>query len=323
MRVVGKVSKPGLSTVYIGEFGAGRLVEFVEALQPPYAREERWILMVSTLFGCPVKCVMCDAGGDYSGKLTKEEIFEQIDYMVTLHFSDRKIPCEKFKIQFARMGEPAYNSAVLDVLEEFDKRYEAPNFIASISTIAPRGTEAFFERLTEIKERKYKGKRFQLQFSIHTTDEEYRDKIIPVKKWSLREIGRYGENFVRDGDRKVTLNFALAKEFPMYPKALLNYFDPKKFLIKVTPLNPTVRAFENRLTSYIDPTNPEREYKLVEELNSLGYDVILSLGNVEENIVGSNCGQYVLRAKQKGGIEGAYLCDVKGDELEFNYNPLG
>jgi adenine C2-methylase RlmN of 23S rRNA A2503 and tRNA A37 len=41
----------------------GRLIEFVEECQPPYGRAERWILMVSTLYGCPVKCLFCDAGG--------------------------------------------------------------------------------------------------------------------------------------------------------------------------------------------------------------------------------------------------------------------
>jgi 23S rRNA (adenine2503-C2)-methyltransferase len=34
---------------------------------------------------------------------------------------------------------------------------------------------------------------------------------------------------------------------------------------------------------------------VVWELRSAGYEVIVSIGEVEENRVGSNCGQYVLR----------------------------
>ncbi|MBM3153340.1 MAG: radical SAM protein, partial [Chloroflexi bacterium] len=71
-----------VATVYMADMGRGRLIEFVEALQPPYSRDERWIMMVSTLFGCPVKCQICDAGGQYQGKPDAEEILAQIDYMV-------------------------------------------------------------------------------------------------------------------------------------------------------------------------------------------------------------------------------------------------
>ena len=29
------------------------LVEFVESVQPPVPRDQKWVLIVSTLFGCP------------------------------------------------------------------------------------------------------------------------------------------------------------------------------------------------------------------------------------------------------------------------------
>ncbi|MCL0087855.1 radical SAM protein, partial [Dehalococcoidia bacterium] len=64
-------------------------------------------------------------------------------------------------------------------------RYDAPGFIPSVSTVAPCGADGFFERLLELKRRRYSGGRFQLQFSIHTTDEELRHRIVPVEKWSL------------------------------------------------------------------------------------------------------------------------------------------
>lgn len=51
---------------------------------------------------------------------------------------------KKFKIQFARVGEPALNEHVLGVLEEIAK-YE--NLIPSISTVVPRGCEKFREEL--------------------------------------------------------------------------------------------------------------------------------------------------------------------------------
>ncbi|MCG3217917.1 MAG: radical SAM protein, partial [Candidatus Heimdallarchaeota archaeon] len=104
MDIIAKAGNEEVAYVYVGEFDNEKMVEFVESVQPPIPREEKWVLIVSTLFGCPVGCKMCDAGGEYKGKLTTEEILAEIDYMVRKRFPDGNIPIPKFKIQFARMG---------------------------------------------------------------------------------------------------------------------------------------------------------------------------------------------------------------------------
>ncbi len=147
MKIIASSGTEKVAMVYIGEMANGNLVEFVESVQPPIPREKKWVLLVSTLFGCPVGCAMCDAGGYYKGKPTKDEILAQIDFLVEKRFPNGQIPCEQFKIQFARMGEPALNDSVLDVLEELPSRFHAPGLMPSISTIAPAGRERFFERL--------------------------------------------------------------------------------------------------------------------------------------------------------------------------------
>lgn len=284
-----------LATVYLAEMGKGRLIEFVEALQPPYSRDERWILMISTLYGCPVECLICDAGGQYQGKPTADEILAQVDYLVQQRYPDKRIPADKFKIQFARMGEPSLNPAVLDVLEALPSRYHAPGLIPSISTIAPRSADAFFERLIDIKDGLYPNGKFQFQFSVHTTDEALRDRLIPVKKWDFARMAAFGERFFKPRDRKITLNFALAKGMPVDPAALLRYFDPALFFIKITPINPTCLASQNGLISHIDPSRPESGNDIARRLAECGYEVLISIGELEENQIGSNCGQYVLK----------------------------
>lgn len=312
MKVIASTGREDIAKVYIAELEQGKLVEFVEAVQPPIPRDKKWVLLVSTMYGCPVGCAMCDAGGFYHGKVSKEDIFAQIDYMVRKHYPNGIIPSQQFKIQFARMGEPSFNLDVLDVLEELPQRYDAPGFMPSISSIAPHGTETFFERLLEIKMRKYSGGHFQFQFSIHTTDEKVRDQIIPVKKWDFSKMAAYGQRFYHPGDRKITLNFALAKEMPVDPQVLLKHFAPDKFLIKITPLNPTYKATEQNLSSYIDPHNQGEEYHLVRDLEDAGYRVIVSIGEVEENYIGSNCGQYVRRHLETvGQIEGGYTYSLQ------------
>jgi len=307
MEIIKAIGKESIATVYIADLGEGRLVEFVESTQPPLTWNQKWVLTISVLFGCPVKCLICDAGYNYRGQLSKDQMLVQIDYLIRQRYADGYVPVEKFKIQFARMGEPALNLAVIDVLEEIQDYYTIPGFIPSISTVAPGGTDDFFERLLEVKRRKYNRGKFQLQFSIHTTDETLRDKIMPVRKWDFSRIAEYGKSFHQNGDRKITLNFALAEGVPVDPEVLLKYFSPEKFIIKITPINPTHRAIDNKLASYIDAYDGHHQYKIIDSLESAGYDVILSIGEVEENRIGSNCGQYVvqhLQAAEAVGLKG-------------------
>ena len=311
MKVIGFTGRDDVAMVYIAKMGEKKFVEFVESVEPTIPREKKWVLIISTLYGCPIKCPICDAGDFYKGKLTKEEIFTQIDFLIKKRFPDKVVPVNKFKIQFARMGEPSFNTNVLKVLEELPLCYSAPGLMPCISTIAPSGTYRFFEKLTELKNKFYRG-RFQLQFSIHTTDNRLRDWLIPVKKWNFAKIAQYGGNFYEKGDRKITLNFALIKGAPVDPEILLKHFDPDKFLIKITPVNPTYQVVKNGFSSYIDPCQEGKDYEVVKKLRSSGYEVIVSIGEVEENYIGSNCGQYVMsHLKGKVHIKDGYAYRVR------------
>lgn len=309
MKILAKTGNDNIATVYIAEMDGGKRLEFVESVQPPIPRDKKWVLIISSLYGCPVKCLFCDAGGSYHGKLSKEELFQQIDFLVTSRYPDRKVPVDKFKIQFARVGEPAFNMNVLDVLSEFHDRFDAPGFMPSISTIAPKNCEKFFEHLLLIKNEIYKEK-FQLQFSIHTTDQALRDKLIPVPKMDFKEIADYGMAFYKKGHRKITLNFALADNNSLQPEVLSKYFSPNVFLIKITPINPTYNAVKNNLFS--DMLMENKRGHLINELKSFGYDVILSIGELEENHIGSNCGQYLENLhREKQRLIDSYTYEIK------------
>ncbi|MDI6766958.1 MAG: radical SAM protein [Bacteroidota bacterium] len=303
MKVIEKTGRDDIAVVYVAETETGKLVEFAESLQPPYPIEKKWILCISMLYGCPVDCRFCDAGGAYEGKLTAEEMLAQIEHLIANRFSNGIIPVEKFKIQFARMGEPSFNNNVLDVLEILPIKYQAPGLLPSFSTIAPIGTDKFFGRLLEIK-KKYYGSNFQFQFSIHTTDEQMRRWLIPTKCWDFQMMAAYGKRFHEPGDRKITLNFALAVGMQVDENILLRYFDPELFIIKITPVNPTYKAKKNNILSVL-PT--QKNHEIFSKLQGAGYEVILSIGELEENYIGSNCGQYVQRYKEtQEMVEGGY-----------------
>ena len=260
------------------------------------------MLVLSCLIGCPVQCLMCDAGQECHGVLTKEQIFGQIDHMVLRRYPDRVIPAQKFKVQFTRMGEPVFCPAILDVLEELPSRYDAPGLIPSVSTVGPKNHHGFLDRLTEIKKRLYGNGMFQMQFSVHTTDIKMRDKLIPIRKMDFDDIAKFGETFYSSGDRKITLNFIVMEEYPISPDVLAQHFDPSKFIIKLTPLNPTASAEKNKLQTKLDPYDGHSVEGLVEALSEQGFESLVSIGALEENQIGSNCGQFISTVKKEGRI---------------------
>lgn len=309
MRVLAKTGRDDIATVYLAETDRGNRVEFVESVQPPIPREKKWVLLLSTLYGCPGGCRFCDAGTFYKGKLSGEEILAQADFLVDRRFPDRRVPAEKFKMQFARVGEPAFNPAVLDVLEELPERYDAPGLMPAVSTIAPLGAGDFFDRLLGIKRRLYGG-RFQLQFSVHTTDAARRDWLMPLEKWDLDGIAAYGGRWFETGDRKVTLNFALAEGMPVDPAVLLGRFSPEIFLIKITPVNPTFSAKKSGIASNV--VTGGRESDTAHALRAAGYETIVSIGELEENRIGSNCGQHLAASlAHDEPLAGGYTYDLR------------
>ena len=175
--------------------------------------------------------------------------------------------------------------------------------------MGPAGRDNFFKRLLDIKKRHY-PRSFQLQFSIHSTDITIRDRIIPIKKMSFQQIADYAERFHDEGGKKITLNFILAKDFTLDPKAMVENFSPDLFFIKMTPLNPTYMANRNQLAPGIigKPIESGEGERILDRIKAEGYEALLSIGEQEENRIGSNCGQFV-ETYQKAEIARESLVD--------------
>ncbi len=298
LKVLFETGDDELARVFVAETADGHRIEFVDSSQPPAPRSEKWVLIVSTLVGCPVRCPICDAGGGYEGRLSGEEILEQVDFMVRRRYPDGRVPVPRFKIQFARMGDPAFNSGVLDALIALPRRLDAPGLMPSLSTVAPQSTSAWFDELLTVKKRLYGGGRFQMQFSLHTTDEASRRRLVPVKCWSFAQMADYGRRFYEPGDRKITLNFAAARGAPLEPWQLREHFDPERFIVKLTPINPTAAAVSSGLVSLLDPSDLPGAQAVVKGFQQAGFETILSFGELRENAIGSNCGMYVAGTRE-------------------------
>jgi len=71
MNILAEYGRDDLAKVFVAQMREDKpreknyhryLVECVESIQPPFPREKKWVLIVSSMFGCPIQCKMCDAG---------------------------------------------------------------------------------------------------------------------------------------------------------------------------------------------------------------------------------------------------------------------
>ena len=295
MKILDRHGNPDLARVFIAELDDGHKIEFVESIQPPRTKQEKWVNVISTMVGCPVACKMCDAGGGFARHLTAPELHKQLSILTKETFPNG-LDTKMWKIQLARMGEPTLNPAVLEFLTQLGQMGHENQYI-SLSTVGPANCAPFIQELKKIKDINFPGK-FQLQFSIHSTDDEARRRLIPIRSLVLPEIAALGRQFRSPGDKKITLNFIVMKDVPIDTERIAKLFDGENFLIKLTPLNPTYRARYFKIHPGFDPERPETIQNLIAEFEKKDFEVILSIGELEENQIGSNCGQYLETLKQ-------------------------
>jgi 23S rRNA (adenine2503-C2)-methyltransferase len=224
---------------------------------------EKWMIGVSTLSGCPVLCKFC-ACNKVTEKfgwrtLSDFEIVNQVIYAEerVKGLYGGKIPgvdprkAKLFRILFTRMGEPAYNiENVIRAIKLLKQEY--PNARVQISTIGvPKSVELVDELLN--LEENYDHDLLELQFSIHSTDNDFRKWLLSKNVLSNERIGELAEKYYYAKPRKwkVTLNFALAQKTPFDPSLLPKQFDKDAVFIKLSPINENVVSRSNDLGTLI------------------------------------------------------------------------
>ena len=298
MEVLRVEGDPQVAEVAVTRFRADDkyCLEVVDGLTPPTPREQKWIINLSTQFGCPVGCPFCDAAQAYHGNPSVDELLAQVRWALDRHPKELSETCAKLKVHFARMGEPSMNPACLEAAELLPELIPSKGLWCCMATVGPVKREKWFERLYDIKERLFRG-RFQLQFSVQSTEEDDRNRLTPIPHWTLGQIAAFGGHFHQPGDRKVILNFALAKNVAFDPAVICDVFDPAHFAAKLTPVNPTARGDENGFETILRSERAQTLDGACEALTGRGFDVVLSVGDEREDEVGSNCGQAVRVAR--------------------------
>ena len=187
------------------------------------SRNNRWMIGVSCMSGCPVGCKFCATGNLKKWRnLSAEEIVEQVEFVIRKNPDYNPNDSFEFKINYTRMGEPFFNlDNVRKAIEILDKRYK--NVHHYVSTIGIKGSD--FDWVKE---------NITLQISLHSLDEERRHNLIPIGNlMSIEELGRIRTN----SNLKTTVNMTLVDYADFDINKLKAYFDPAYFFIKLSPIN--------------------------------------------------------------------------------------
>lgn len=205
--------------------GNDAVAEAVLYKYPTY--EERTVMCVSTQSGCPIGCRFCGAGDSFVRSLTGPEIVYQVEHLLDDTGVDPKW-IDKFQIMFMSMGEPMLN---LNALEHAIRYLHAayPKAALLVSTSAPDIGYDNYNRFIELsKEVPTVG----LQFSVHESTDEARDRLIPFKsKLKLWEISNLGATWRHETGRKLFFNYCAHEGNTSQEDAdrLRSMFEPEDF----------------------------------------------------------------------------------------------
>jgi 23S rRNA (adenine2503-C2)-methyltransferase len=164
--------------------------------------EDRTVICCSTQSGCPVGCRFCGAGDNFVRSLDADEIVSQPVHLLESNGIDAS-KVNRMQIMFMSMGEPLLNfGALTSAMRELYRRY--PKAALLISTSAPDVDYGpVYEVSREIPT-------IGLQFSVHESTDEARNKLVPFKKkLSLREIAVRGEKWANATGRRPFFNYCV------------------------------------------------------------------------------------------------------------------
>lgn len=252
--------------------------------------EERTVICCSTQSGCPMGCRFCGAGDYFVRNLSAEEIVNQVDYSIEQTGIDAS-EMKKLQVMFMSMGEPLLNlKALIPAMYTLYEKY--PHAKLLISTSGPRISEdqwnALFKASVDIPT-------IGLQFSVHETTNEARDKLVPFKnKLQLGEMADWGHRWFeyirfnnKNETRKPFFNYCAHEKNSSNAdaKRLMLYYNPRWFNATVSVIcerndgMPATNDFQRKLAT-----------DFAQRLVYYGFDTRV-FDPAGQDTIGGGCGQ--------------------------------
>ena len=255
---------------------------------------EKWVITISTQYGCSMGCGFCDV--PKVGPGNNASLGDLQSQVITgLHLHPEVTTTDRLNVHFARMGEPSWNPNVLEcakwMKDHIDPEYPVHPVVSTMMPNRNIWLKTFIHTWMRIKNRVYRGNA-GLQLSINSTDEAERAEMFNCNACELCDIAEIMRGVLPVG-RKITLNFAVAG-YTVDPSVLLRWFSPEHYIIKLTPMHKTAMAVDCGIETAGDYTTPEPYLALEEKLRRAGYDVLVFIASREEDASRITCGNAIL-----------------------------
>jgi 23S rRNA (adenine2503-C2)-methyltransferase len=330
----GDYSKGKLETLSIGDYGKSKNVKadflgyhkVIEGVPNCYCMplSEKWVITISTQYGCPMKCTFCDVPNfKFKGNASFEDLKSQLYNAISLYPEVKYT--ERLNLHYARMGDPIFNENVFEfsrwliknkkkIKEEIGLRIEVLHPV--LTTSLPVGFKKLEERILEwceIKNELYNGQA-GTQFSINSTDEAQRTEMYKGMQMHLEDFARIADKMPDPISRKYCLNFAFSTDFVIDAQVVKRLFDPEKFMCKITPIHNNTACIENGINTVggYDSWKPYQQPE--EDLKKAGFDVLVFVPSIDEEDGLVTCGNAIL-----GGSSLKYREDlIKIEGLKVN-----
>lgn len=245
--------------------------------------QKRTVICCSVQSGCPVGCTFCGTGKFFIRNLTSSEIVRQVQECLKV------IDCEpndieKFQIMFMSMGEPFLcdTEQLYHAITRLNTYY--PNADLLISTSAP---QFMVNKLPEFIRLSQNISKIGLQFSIHESTDEAREKLIPTKTSTLRQISAMGELWSAYTGRKPFFNYCVhdgnSKESDC--DRLAKMFNPDIWEVTLSVICEKDESIKS---------STERQLKIIDEFSNwlIGCGFSIRIFNpAGQDDIGGGCGQ--------------------------------
>lgn len=313
--LVDEYGKGPLETLSIGDYGKAANIKanFLGYDRPLHGvpngpclpLSEKWVITLSTQYGCPMRCTFCDVPNiKFAGNASFDDLQAQLYAAIRLFPEVRY--AERLNIHFARMGEPIFNTAVFAFSEwlagegkralqdDLGLRTEVVHPV--LTTSLPRKLKGLEARILEwcaIKNVRFRGQA-GLQFSINSTDEAQRDSMFSGMQLPLDDFAKIADRLPDPLSRKYCLNFAYATGSIIDARRLAALFDPDKFMVKITPIHNNGACRKNGIET-VGGYDSYAPYADIEaSLIATGFDVLVFIPSMDEEDGLVTCGNAVL-----------------------------
>jgi len=208
----------------------------IEAVYIP--EDDRGTLCISSQVGCALDCSFCStARQGFSRNLTVAEILSQI-WLATRLLDEEKKPGRKItNVVLMGMGEPLLNFD--NVMKAIDVMLD--DFAYGLSkrrvTVSTAGVVPAMDRLSERHD-------VQLAISLHATNDELRNDLVPInKKYNLEELIAACKRFMqkRSPRSRLTIEYVMlagVNDSKEDAQKLIKVLDGISVLINLIPFNP-------------------------------------------------------------------------------------